>query len=428
MIFDLAIIGAGPAGLSMVRALAGSGLRIALVEQQSAAALADPPFDGREIALSLRTLQTLRESGVFDHIPEDQVFPLEHAVVLNGNETHPMRVSPLRGNTALGALVPNQQIRRAVWASVQGQSEYTLFDQTRLGAVRTDEQGVELDLQPAAAPAVGPSQGEGSPLGGQRADAGMGATTITIRAKLLIAADSRFSDTRRKMGIGADSHDFGKTMMVCRMHHEQPHHHTAWEWFGFGQTLALLPLSEHLSSVVLTLPQHDMQSLLDLPDEEFERDISRRYQGRLGDMKRAGSRHAYPLVGVYAQRFIAPRFALIGDAAVGMHPVTAHGFNFGLHGVDLLSREILAAARAGTDIAAPERLRRFETAHRRATRPLYLATQAIATLYTDDRGPAKLVRRLVLDASSRIGPLRLAIATALSEDGLSLRGLLPQLR
>lgn len=408
MIFDLAIIGAGPAGLSMVRALAGSGLRIALIEQQSAAALADPPFDGREIALSLRTLRTLRESGVFDHIPDDQVFPLEHAIVLNGEDKHPMRVSPLRGKTALGALVPNHQIRRAVWAAVQGQTEYTLFDQTRLGAVRTDAQGVELDLQPAndALPATTPQ---------------------TLRARMLIAADSRFSETRRKMGIGADSHDFGKTMLVCRMHHEQPHHHTAWEWFGFGQTLALLPLSEHLSSVVLTLPPHDMQALLELPDADFERDIARRYQGRLGEMKRAGSRNSYPLIGVYAQRFVAPRFALIGDAAVGMHPVTAHGFNFGLHGVDLLSREILAAARAGTDIAAPERLQRFEAAHRRATRPLYLATQAIATLYTDDRGPARLVRRLVLDASSRIGPLRLAIATALSEDGLTLRGLLPRL-
>ncbi|MGC8702621.1 MAG: 5-demethoxyubiquinol-8 5-hydroxylase UbiM [Thiomonas sp.] len=412
MTFDLAIIGAGPAGLSMVRALADSGLRIALIEQQSASALADPPFDGREIALSLRTLRILRESGVFDHIPADQVFPLEHAIVMNGEDRHPMRVAPLRGKSALGALVPNQQIRRAVWAAVQGQQGLTLFDRNRVGAIHTAADHVEIELQPVA------EGGEG---------AAVGPAPVSIRARLLIAADSRFSDTRRKMGIGADAHDFGKTMLVCRMQHEQPHHHTAWEWFGIGQTLALLPLSEHLSSVVLTLPPHEMQALLELPDADFERDIARRYQGRLGEMRRAGSRHSYPLIGVYAQRFVGPRFALIGDAAVGMHPVTAHGFNFGLHGVDLLSREILAAVRAGTDIGAPERLQRFEAAHRRATRPLYLATQAIATLYTDDRGPARLVRRLVLDASSRVGPLRLAIATALSEEGLSLRALLPAL-
>ncbi|WP_298289975.1 5-demethoxyubiquinol-8 5-hydroxylase UbiM [Thiomonas sp.] len=411
MTFDVAIIGAGPAGLSMARALAGSGLRLALVEQQSAQALAEPPFDGREIALSLRTLRILRELGVYERIPADEVYPLEQAVVFNGNDPHPMRVSPLRGNTALGALVPNQHIRRAVWAAVQGQPGLTLFDRTRLGAVHTGADGVELELLPVT---------DGA------AAAGTAPATVSIRARLLLAADSRFSDTRRKLGIGADAHDFGKTMLVCRMRHEQPHHHTAWEWFGFGQTLALLPLSEHLSSVVLTLPPHEMQALLELPDADFERDIARRYQGRLGAMQRVGSRHTYPLVGVYAQRFVGPRCALIGDAAVGMHPVTAHGFNFGLHGVELLSREILAAVRSGGDIAAPERLRRFEAAHRRATLPLYMATQAIATLYTDDRRPARLIRRLVLDVSSRIGPLKLAIATALSEDGLSLRALLPR--
>ena len=405
MPFDLAIIGAGPAGLSMVRALAGSGLRIALVEQQAATALADPAFDGREIALSQRSLRLMRESGLLDRIPPDQIFPLENAAVFNGDLPRPMRVVPLRGQDALGALVANHLIRRAAWESVQGQDRLTLLDRTRMHTARYVDGGVEIGLVPA--------------------DPDSGEAPRTLQARLLIAADSRFSDTRRLMGIGADAHDFGKTMLVCRMTHEQPHHHTAWEWFGHGQTLALLPLAEHLSSVVLTLPQREMQALLALPDAEFERDIARRFQHRLGDMRRAGSRHSYPLVGVYAQRFAAARFALIGDAAVGMHPVTAHGFNFGLQGVDVLSREILDAARGGGDIAAPERLQRYARAHRRATWPLYVATQAIATLYTDDSGPARVIRRLALDVSSRIAPLRLAIAAALSEDGLSPRSLLP---
>lgn len=406
MQFDLAIIGAGPSGLSMARALAGSGLRIALVEQQAAAALADPAFDGREIALSQRSLRLMRESGTLARIPPDAIFPLEHAAVFNGDVPRPMRVHPLRGQQALGALVANHLIRRAAWESVQGQDGLTLLDQTRISTVQSVADGLQLGLQSTGPNATGARQ--------------------TLQTRLLIAADSRFSEMRRMMGIGADAHDFGKTMLVCRMTHEQPHHHTAWEWFGHGQTLALLPLSEHLSSVVLTLPPRDMQALLTLPDAAFEQDIAGRFQHRLGEMQRAGSSHTYPLVGVYAQRFVAPRFALIGDAAVGMHPVTAHGFNFGLHGVDLLSHEILAAARSGGDIAAPERLQRYAQAHRRATRPLYLATQAIATLYTDDRGPARFVRGLALDVSSRVAPLRLAIAATLSEDGLSLRNLLPQ--
>ena len=145
MTFDLAIIGAGPAGLSMARALAGSGLRIALIEQQGAAALADPPFDGREIALSLRTLSTLRASGVFDHVPADQVFPLEHAVVLNGNDPRPMRVSPLRGKQAPTALFcSNDLLATAVIAdlvglglSVPADISVCGFDGMRFGALLT---------------------------------------------------------------------------------------------------------------------------------------------------------------------------------------------------------------------------------------------------------------------------------------------------
>ena len=407
MTFDLAIIGAGPSGLSMARALADSGLRIALVEQQIAAALADPPFDGREIALSLRTLRALRESGVFDHIPPDQVFPLEQAVVFNGDDPRPMRVSPLRGKTQLGALVPNHHIRRAVWAAVQGQRGLTLFDGNRVGALHPDASGVDIELLPVAnaAPSPGETTAAASPA------------PLSIRARLLIAADSRFSETRRKMGIGADTHDFGKVMLVCRMQHEQPHHHTAWEWFGFGQTVALLPLSEHLSSVVLTLPQHEIRRLQAMSEDEFNRDMATRFDGRLGAMTRLALPVAYPLVGVYPQRFVATRFATVGDAAVGMHPVAAHGFNFGLLSVDALSQRVLAAHRAGRPYWSDAVLHSYDIEHRAATRPLYEATRLIAGLYGNDRLPARALRKFALGLGRRAAPFRRLVMAGLTQDG-----------
>lgn len=405
MDFDIALIGAGPAGLSMARALSGTGLRIALIEQQPAAAFADPADDGREIALSQRSLRLLRQFGLWEHIPADAIYPLEQAAVFNGDGRSPLRVRPLPGQTALGALVPNHHIRRAAWEAVRDQDGLTLLDGRQLAAIDMQVDGVRVALRPTAA------AGEAAPQ--------------TLQARLLLAADSRFSTARRMLGVAADSHDFGKTMLVCRMEHAQPHRHTAWEWFGFGQTLAVLPLSEGLCSVVLTLPQREMDAVTAMSDAAFADDIARRLQHRLGDMRCAGQRRTYPLVGVYAQRFAGARFALIGDAAVGMHPVTAHGFNFGLHGVDLLAAELRGALRAGADIGAAEHLQRYARAHRRATRALYLATQAIATLYTDDRSPARQLRALALDAARRFAPLRLGIAAALSEDGLRLRNLLP---
>jgi ubiquinone biosynthesis UbiH/UbiF/VisC/COQ6 family hydroxylase len=233
----------------------------------------------------------------------------------------------------------------------------------------------------------------------------------------VVAADSRFSDTRRAMGIPASMHDFGKTMLVLRMQHEVPHEQVAWEWFGHGQTLALLPLHDpHTSSVVLTLPPQAMQALLALDDAALELAMAERFQQRLGAMRVAGPRCAYPLVGVYAKRFVAERFALIGDAAVGMHPVTAHGFNFGLLGQDTLARELRAAVAAGRSICSPALLQRYGRAHRRATLPLYLATQMLAGLYTDDRRPARLVRKLALGAGARLGPFKRLVMSGLTAD------------
>ena len=146
------------------------------------------------------------------------------------------------------------------------------------------------------------------------------------------------------------------------------------------------------------------------------RNWAARFGQRLGAMRVAGPRCAYPLVGVYAKRFVAERFALIGDAAVGMHPVTAHGFNFGLLGQDTLARELRAAVAAGQPIWSPERLQRYEHAHRLATRPLYLATRLLAGLYTDDRRPARALRKLALGAGARLRPFRRLVMSGLTTD------------
>ena len=57
------MIGAGPAGLAFAAALAGSGLAVSLVDPAPASVLADPPFDGREIAASSRALRILETAS-----------------------------------------------------------------------------------------------------------------------------------------------------------------------------------------------------------------------------------------------------------------------------------------------------------------------------------------------------------------------------
>ncbi|MGX5731914.1 5-demethoxyubiquinol-8 5-hydroxylase UbiM [Pseudoxanthomonas beigongshangi] len=386
---DVIIIGAGPAGLCLAQALCWQSWKVALLERQPEAAIAEPAFDGREIALTHASIRLLRELGVWEHIPRDDIAPLRAARVMDGESPHWMTVeSELVGKTQLGSLVPNHCIREAAWRGVQDAPTLDWHPGVRIASVRTTAEHAEVELQD-----------------GRR-----------LQASLLIAADSRFSETRRALGIGASQYDFGKSMLVCRLRHEVPHHGVAWEWFGHGQTLAMLPLREHLSSAVLTVPHAEARRLQDLPAGDFAAQMRERYADRLGAMELDSSRHVYPLVGVYARRFVGRRFALAGDAAVGMHPVTAHGFNLGLASVERLADMARIARTQGRDLGSDALLARYQRRHRAGSLPLYLATGTVVRVFTDDRAPMRKLRETILRAGQQVMPFRRLLAAQLVDE------------
>lgn len=385
---DVAIIGAGPAGLALAAGLAGSGLAVTLIERSPETALADPPFDGREIALTHRSQGILRRLGAWGRLAPEEVAPLVEARVLDGGLPVALRFAPpAAAGEPLGRLVPNHAIRRALFAEVIARGAARLIAGRAVAG---------LALEPEVARVALAGGGE-------------------VLARLVVAADSRFSAARALAGIGAARLDFGRSMLVCRMAHARPHGGVATEWFGRGSTIAMLPLNGAVSSAVLTVTPAEAARLVALDAAAFGAEVTRRYRGRLGPMRPVSSRHVYPLVAVYAHRFVARRFALIGDAAVGMHPVTAHGFNLGLAGAARLAAELRAVAARGGDPGAAAVLTAYAAVHRRATLPLYLATNAIARLYGDDRPPAMVARAAVLAAGAALTPVRRAIAAWLMD-------------
>ena len=385
---DVVIIGAGPVGLCCALRLADQGHRVCVIERQAERSIAEPEFDGREIALTLRSVQTLQRIGVWERIAAEDISSLENALVMTGRSPHRLHFDRRNaGAAALGFLVPNQSIRRAAHRQAAENPRIQLWYERPVADVQTTESGASVRLLPHGA----------------------------VRARLLIAADSRFSDTRRSVGIAADMLDFGKTMLVCRMRHEVPHEQTAWEWFQERGTLALLPLNDRMSSVVITVPAAEARRLLESDPQEFDREVEARFDHRLGAMQLSSSRHIYPLVGAYARRFATERCALIGDAAVGMHPVTAHGFNLGLQSLERLAAELARAVATGVDIGSLPVLQRYEAAHQRGARPLYLATNALVRLYTDSRPLHTLARTVGLQLAERVRPFKHAIVASLTD-------------
>ncbi len=372
--FDVTVVGGGPIGLALAGSLAGAGLRIAVVDRQPEAALADPAFDGRETALTHLSRRILQGLGAWDRLPPADISPLREAHVLNGGSPYALRYDAQgQAEAELGNLVPYHRIRAALFQAVRPRPDVRLFAGLAVTAAQAGRDGCRVTLS------------DGAVLG----------------SRLLVAADSRFSELRARFGIPAEVNRSPNAMLVCRMEHDGDHHHIATECFGQGQIIATLPMNGRSSSLVLTLPRAAIDRLHALPPDAFNAEVTRRARRRLGAMRLAGTRHVHPLATCYARRFAGPRFALVGDAAVGMNPMTAHGFNLGLRGQDTLAGLIRAAAARGEDIAAPGLLGEYERAHRRATWPLYAGTNLLARLYAGEGLAARLAR----PAALRLGNL-----------------------
>jgi ubiquinone biosynthesis UbiH/UbiF/VisC/COQ6 family hydroxylase len=399
MDYDLAIIGAGPVGLSFACSMRDSGLKIAVIEKQSRQLLADPPIDGRDIALTHLSRRLMKQQGCWQRIDSCDISPIQRAEVIDGNSPYTLSFdTPSDETDALGFLVSNFRIRKAIFDEFDSLENVTLIDATEVSRVSSDDGGATVTL----------------------------ASGDTIQVSMIVAADTRFSASRRQMGISSDSHDFGRTAIVCWMEHEQSHHQTALECFHYGRTLAVLPMPGNMSSIVVTAATDQTEAILDMKRASFNQDIEKRLNGRLGAMKLKGDRYPYPLVGVHANRFFTHRFALIGDAAVGMHPVTAHGFNLGLSGQNLLASEMSTAISQGRDFWNPTVLARYQQQHMLSTRPLYHGTNSIVSLFTNDSLPATLLRKAVLRLSNNLPLVKWAITQKLMAKN-QVKSILPAL-
>ncbi|MDC9726786.1 MAG: 5-demethoxyubiquinol-8 5-hydroxylase UbiM [Candidatus Thioglobus sp.] len=386
--YDIVIIGSGPAGLSFACSMLDTDARVLLIERSDFESISKPQEDGREIALTHLSLKILKKLGVWDLIDQTQVAPLREAKVFDGDSPSLLNFKPDQKNIdALGYLVPNYLIRQALFDRIKDAANIDLRCDAKVSDVQQQPNHAQIVLE----------------------------NNETIEAKLVIAADSRFSEIRRKVGIPTLMKDFSKVMIVTKMTHEKPHNNIALECFDYGKTLALLPMVGNASSVVLTVKTNESQKMLDMSEEEFNSFVTDFFKDEFGHMTQAGVRHSYPLIGTHAQTFIAQRFALIGDASVGMHPVTAHGFNLGLRGQDILANLVKEALTHGQDIGSEPLLKLYEKKHINLTRLMFFGTNGVVALFTNDAPVVKQVRRMVLKIAEHFPPIKYLISHHLTE-------------
>jgi len=389
---DIIIIGAGPSGLALACLLAKLDLDIVIIEKSPLKILKNPAYDGRETALTHPSKELLEKIGAWKNITKKAISPIHKAKVLNGFSNYSLDFENDSKKEALGYLVSNHEIKKSIFKEVEKLSNVELITQIEVEDLKSDDEKATIYLS----------------------------NNKVIESSLIAAADSRFSKSRNKMGISTDMHDFARNMIVCKMKHELDHQNIALECFYDDRVIAALPLDGKVSSIVITVPTKKADELVNLSEEEFNQDITNYLNDKLGKLILTSKRYSYPLVSTYADKFTTTRFALIGDAAVGMHPVTAHGFNLGLMGQNILFEEIQKALEENLDIGSDKVLEKYNKFHKKETKLMYHGTNTIVSIFTNNKLPARILRGLMLRAAnSKFLPFKSIISNRLTGNKLS---------
>jgi 2-octaprenyl-6-methoxyphenol hydroxylase len=231
----------------------------------------------------------------------------------------------------------------------------------------------------------------------------------TEHAELLVAADGAQSRLRQRAGIADYGWRYDRTAIATTIAHTLSHQGRATQHFLDGGPFALLPLTGNRSSIVWTEPHAAARRIMALPDEAFTAELAIRAGGFLGEITLAGSRAAHPLALRMARSFIAPRLALVGDAAHGLHPVAGQGINLGFRDVAALAEAVSDALDVGGDGGSALVLQRYQQWRRFDTLAMLAATDALVHLFAPQNGLLRTLRDIGMGLVDRFPPVKNAL-------------------
>ena len=228
----------------------------------------------------------------------------------------------------------------------------------------------------------------------------------TIRTNLLIACDGVRSRLRDMAGIKTVQWPYDQKGIVCTVNHERPHEGRAEEHFLPAGPFAILPLTGNRSSLVWTESSRDTERLLKADPLMFETELEQRFGYKLGEISLASKVQAFPLGLKLARDYVAPRFALAGDAAHGIHPIAGQGLNLGFKDAAALAETIVEADRLGMDIGSLNVLERYQQWRRFDTVRMGVVTDVLNRLFSNDNDLLRAARNVGLGIVDRLPGLK----------------------
>mgnify|MGYP001277281226 CR=1 FL=1 len=397
-VLDVLVGGGGYVGLSLGVALkqADPALSVAVVDMRPREAMAGDP---RASAIAAAASRMLDQLGVWaDIAPHAQ--PMTEMIVTDSKLRDAVRPVFL---TFDGEVEPGEPFAHMV---PNGKMVAAL-------ANRAEALGVEL---------IAPESVSDFAVGEADVAITLGSGK-TRRARLLVAADGVRSRLRDLAGIQTVKWEYDQSGIVTTIRHERPHNGRAEEHFLPSGPFAILPLTGNRSSIVWTEAEADAADLMALPEDDFISELTQRAGDFMGALEVVGPRWSYPLSLQYTKTSTAPRLALAGDSAHGIHPIAGQGLNMGLRDVAALAEVLVDARRLGLDIGSTGVLQKYDRWRRFDNTTMLASTDGLNRLFSNDIAPLRIARDLGLAAVNRAGPLK----KFLMRQAMGLTGTLPKL-
>ncbi|HHQ4473695.1 FAD-dependent 2-octaprenylphenol hydroxylase [Aeromonas sp. S41-2] len=394
---DVVIVGGGMVGLGLAAALKGSALKVAVIEGQLPEPALDEAPDNRVSALSLASQRILQQVGAWRGIEARRLQPYGQMEVWEQDSFGRIAfdAASLR-QPELGHIVENRVIQLALLEAILDGDNIQLLSPARASSLQSGEAGSLLLLEDGRA----------------------------LSAKLVVAADGAHSWVRRQADIPLTSWDYGHHALVATVRCAEPHEAVARQIFTPEGPLAFLPLWQpDLCSIVWSVPATRAEALCQCDEEQFNRQLTTAFDGRLGLCKVEGVRSAIPLTARYARDFARERLVLVGDAAHTIHPLAGQGVNLGLLDAAALAEQILRNQAAGKDIGRLANLRGYERWRKSEAASMLAAMEGLKRLFAGANPLKKLVRGAGLCAFDLLTPLKQSVIRA----AMGLEGELPAL-
>lgn len=388
--FDLIIIGGGLAGASLACALKNvatdTPLKIAVVEAFELNTDSQPSYDDRTVALSYGSRCIFDSMGLWSSL-EPYAEAINTIHISDRGHFGVTRLSKEQeGVEALGYVLENRAIGQQLYAAMSdGQSDSSndvTNDNSRVSSIRLFCPARLIKLQ----------QGEKQ----VSVEILINHKQQVLHGKLLVAADGNNSQVMQLLAIGSSRQSYDQVALITNVTPGKKHNNVAYERFTDTGPLAFLPMQQNRCSVVWTLSPKQADYLYALDEVDFLAQLQQRFGYRLGQFKKVGTRHIYPLFLQCATQMVHGRVAIIGNAAHSVHPVAGQGFNLALRDIALLSELIVETRQTSNDIGQQAMLQEYARLREQDVKRVYRFTDTLVKTFSNAIRPLAHLRSLSL--------------------------------